>query len=70
MDLKQIKQARKDKGLSISEVSRITGISRNTISAIEQDQTNPTFKNVIDILNAIGHELILKPKQDDTQQKL
>ena len=40
----RIKEARAEKGLSQSELAKLVGVSRNTISSIETGQFNPTAK--------------------------
>lgn len=40
----QLKDARKEKGLSQAQLAEIVGVSRNTISSIETGQFNPTAK--------------------------
>lgn len=37
-------QLRKEKGMSQSELAKMVGVSRNTISSIETGQFNPTAK--------------------------
>lgn len=39
-----VAQARKEKALSQSELGKIVGVSRNTISSIETGQFQPTAK--------------------------
>lgn len=39
-----LKQARTERGLSQSELAKLVGVSRNTISSIETGQFNPTAK--------------------------
>ncbi len=39
-----LKQARTERGLSQTELARLVGVSRNTISSIETGQFNPTAK--------------------------
>lgn len=39
-----LKKARKDANLSQSELAKMVGVSRNTISSIETGQFNPTAK--------------------------
>lgn len=39
-----LKQARSERGMSQSELARLVGVSRNTISSIETGQFNPTAK--------------------------
>lgn len=40
----RLKAARSEKQLSQSELARLVGVSRNTISSIETGQFNPTAK--------------------------
>ncbi len=40
----RLKEARAEQGLSQSELARMVGVSRNTISSIETGQFNPTAK--------------------------
>ena len=40
----RLKEARAEQGLSQSELARLVGVSRNTISSIETGQFNPTAK--------------------------
>ena len=41
---KNLAAIRKEKGLSQSELAKLVGVSRNTISSIENLQFNPTAK--------------------------
>lgn len=40
----RLREMRNEKGLSQSELSQIVGVSRQTISSIENGQFNPTAK--------------------------
>lgn len=40
----RLKEARKEKNYSQSELANMVGVSRNTISSIENGQFNPTAK--------------------------
>ena len=40
----RLKSARAEKGISQSELAKMVGVSRNTISSIETGQFNPTAK--------------------------
>lgn len=51
-----LKTLRKEKGISIIELSNITGLSRNLISRTENG-ANTYFKNVVTIIEALGYEL-------------
>lgn len=39
-----LKEIRRDKGLSQNDLAEMVGVSRNTISSIETGQFNPTAK--------------------------
>lgn len=39
-----LKQVRSEKGMSQSDLAKLVGVSRNTISSIETGQFNPTAK--------------------------
>lgn len=39
-----LREARRQRGLSQSQLAEMTGVSRNTISSIETGQFNPTAK--------------------------
>ena len=54
MDLsEQMKEARERKGLSIWMLAKHTGVSRATITAIEEGKSSPT----VDTLNKLGEVL-------------
>lgn len=42
--LNNLKEARKEKGLTQTDLAAMVGVSRNTISSIETGQFNPTAK--------------------------
>lgn len=48
-----IKQSRKDAGLSQAQLANMVGVSRNTISSIETGQFNPTAKLALVICIAL-----------------
>ena len=48
-----IKQARKELGLSQAKLADMVGVSRNTISSIETGQFNPTAKLALIICIAL-----------------
>lgn len=53
----QIHLCRRDKHLSISELAVKTGISRNTLSAIENNKGNPTVEMLEKIAAALGRRV-------------
>ena len=48
-----LKEIRKEKGISQSKLADIVGVSRNTISSIETGQFNPTAKLALIICIAL-----------------
>lgn len=59
--------ARKEAGLSISEVARRAGTSRPTVSAYEHGRVSPTLDTMARILQATGHQLVIEPVARWTQ---
>lgn len=49
-----MKNIRVDSNLSISELSKLSGISASAISRIERGQREPLFSTVIDIVNSLN----------------
>jgi len=57
VDLKQIRTIRKEKKISITSLSKRTGINRDRISLIERGKVNPSFDTVVDIVHGLGCKL-------------
>ncbi len=53
----RLKAARAGKDLSQEDLARATGVSRQTISAIEKGDYNPTINLCISICRALGKTL-------------
>ncbi len=52
--------ARQEKGLSLQQLSDLTGISRPALSRIESgDNKNPTLNTLLRIAKALGKELVV-----------
>ena len=51
------KAARAGKDLSQDELAKLTGVSRQTISAIEKGDYNPTINLCVSICRALGKTL-------------
>ena len=52
--------ARQEKGLSIQQLSDLTGISRPALSRIESgDNKNPTLNTLLRIAKALGKEIVV-----------
>ncbi len=57
MNLAVIKQLRKQKKMSLAQISKQTGISANTLSAIENNKTDPGISKVSAMLSCLGYDL-------------
>lgn len=57
--LKQIKEIRKQKGVTTYELSELTGIDQGAISRIENGKANPTLKTLEKICEALKIKLKL-----------
>lgn len=60
---KQIKNRRKVLGLTIIELSELTGMSKTTISKIESGNSNPTFAVLVNILKYLNLEIKVEVKK-------
>ena len=56
----RLKEVRKEKKLSKTELAEMVGVSRNTISSIETGQFNPTAKLALVLCIALDKKLIIK----------
>lgn len=52
----RLKEARKKRGLSQTQLAAMVGVSRNTISSIETGQFNPTAKLALILCIALEKE--------------
>ncbi|MBC7001712.1 helix-turn-helix transcriptional regulator [Photobacterium sp. BZF1] len=59
---RQIKQARKDKGLTQVQVSQLTRINKTTISEMENGRFTGSFDIFERILDAVGLQFEVVPK--------
>ena len=50
----RMRTARQEKGLSQSELSKLVGVSRQTINMVESGEYNPTLALCIQICEALG----------------
>jgi DNA-binding XRE family transcriptional regulator len=58
--LKQLKAAREQSGLSLSDVSERTGMDRSALSKLENGQRpNPTVETLVRYADAIGKHLVV-----------
>lgn len=60
---KQIKERRLDLKIKQQEVADLSGISINTIVALERGVGNPRIETIISICDVLGLQLITKLKE-------
>jgi transcriptional regulator with XRE-family HTH domain len=56
---RNIRRLRRERGFTIGELSRRSGLSKQTLSKVEQGDGNPT----VDTLSALGEALDVSPRQ-------
>ena len=58
--LKQLKTAREERGLSLSDLTDLTGMDRSAISKLETGQrSNPTVDTLVRYAEAVGKHLVV-----------
>jgi len=58
--LKQLKAAREAKGLSLSDLTELTGMDRSSLSKLESGQRpNPTIGTLVRYAEAVGKRLVV-----------
>jgi DNA-binding XRE family transcriptional regulator len=63
--LKQLKAARKRKGLSLSDLTDLTGMDRSALSKLETGQRpNPTVETLVRYAKAVGKRLVVTLTED------
>jgi DNA-binding phage protein len=66
----QLKQAREDRGLSLSEVEEISGMDRGQLSKLENGRSNPTMSTLSKYAAAIGKRLKLTLEDSEIGEDL
>lgn len=58
--LEQLKAARESQGLSLADLTRLTGMDRSALSKLENGQrSNPTMETLVRYAEAVGKRLIV-----------
>lgn len=65
---KYLKSVRKDKGLTVYAVSKISGLQRAQIQAIEKGDSSYTIDSFIRIIQALDVYFFMKNKDGDDDQ--
>ena len=65
--LGELLKIRKEKGLSQAELAAQSGNKQQVISRIENKENSPTLKTVCSILDVLGYDIVLVPRQRTNQ---
>ena len=58
--VEQLKAAREEQGLSLADLTRLTGMDRSALSKLETGQRlNPTFETLVRYAEAVGKRLVV-----------
>ena len=58
--LKRLKEAREEKGLSLADITRLTGMDKSALSKLETGQrSNPTIETLARYAEAVGKKLVV-----------
>lgn len=58
--LRQLRTAREERGLSLSDLTRLTGMDRSALSKLETGQRpNPTVETLVRYAEAVGKRLVV-----------
>jgi DNA-binding XRE family transcriptional regulator len=58
--VKQLKAAREEQGLSLADMTRLTGMDRSALSKLETGQRlNPTIETLVRYADAVGKRLVV-----------
>lgn len=60
---KAIKERRKTVGVNQQTLSDLSGVAINTLVAIERGEGNPQLSTLLAVLDTLGLQLDIKPKQ-------
>lgn len=61
--LSELVKIRKKANLSQSELAKKSGNKQQVISRIENKENSPTLKTFCSILDVLGYEIVIQPKQ-------
>lgn len=58
--VRQLKAAREERGLSLADMTRLTGMDRSALSKLETGQRlNPTIETLVRYADAVGKRLVV-----------
>lgn len=62
----QIRTIRKEQRLTLDQLSALSGVNRATINAYETQRYIPNMQTAAMLLDALGYEFTITPKQPET----
>ncbi len=65
-----LRMLREERGLSIRELGRISGLSANALSMIERGRTSPSVSTLYRLTDALGVPITALFRQDESQQPI
>ena len=65
-----LRRLREDRGLSIRELGRISGLSANALSMIERGRTSPSVSTLYRLTDALGVPITAIFRKDDADQPI
>lgn len=63
-----IRERRRILGITLKDLSELSGIGINTLNKIELGQANPTFRILMELFDVLGLEMSLSPKRTDVMK--
>ncbi len=66
----QLRQLRDERGISMRELSRISGLSANALSMIERGLTSPSVSTLYKLTDALNLPITALFRQDQTQEAI
>ena len=57
--IEEFKEIRKEKGVSLVELAKLTGIDKGTISKMERGESKISLENYCALIGALGYKLLL-----------
>ncbi|TDK50071.1 helix-turn-helix domain-containing protein [Antarcticimicrobium luteum] len=66
----RLKQARRDKGLSLEAVARLSGVSRSMVSQIERGESSPTIATLWNLTRALQVDFAGLLDQEETADRI
>lgn len=67
--IRQLRETRKNKGMTQSELARLVGLPQSHISDIEQGKIDLRISTLIQMARILDHEIMLVPRQLNTYIK-